>query len=274
MSFLRFFRRRPALSSLLDPKGRVKCAYFVCTTARSGSTLFCEGLEAAGCGAPNEYLEETVKGIWAGKWGLPAGASQLDYLRQMVAQMTGAKGVFGIKLMRHHIGRFKEELRALAGPRFATKGLPRLLEAAFPQPRYIWLRRRDKVGQAVSLARATQTGRWHSVDLTGWVGVKPQAQSEGFDFEQVDAFMRELLKWDAWWEAFFARYGITPLTLYYEDFAPRYEESVLGAIDFIGAKLEPGFKLPPPRLEKQADETSRQWAREYLAIKEAQGQGS
>jgi LPS sulfotransferase NodH len=251
----------------MDPKGRIKWSYLICTTHRSGSTLLSEGITAAGCGDANEYFEESMERIWKEKWQLPADAEPITFLREVIARATTRNGIFGAKLMWHQIESLEKKLRPMLAAGEPELPLSELLNRAFGNPRFIWLKRADKVKQATSLVRAEQTGRWHSVDLTGWVGVPPTMPEECFDFAEIDLRVTTLKFWDSEWKRFFKRNGIKPLTLVYEEFAPHYEETLFRVLEFLGAKVRSSFVFPPPRLEKQADETSQQWEAEYLARK-------
>lgn len=265
MSLASFFRRRPApLPSPLDPEKRITASYFICTTHRSGSTLFCEGLMAARCGLPNEYFEASLAAEYAQQWRLAPGADDLTFLRAMLAETASPAGVFGAKLMWHQTRGLRARLRPLVAPTEPRCNLAKLLQRAFPNPRFVWLRRRDTVAQAVSHARALQTGQWHSADAA-------TAAGPAFDFALVEEWVRHFTDWDTQWGEFFARHELKPMEVVYEDFAPRYEATLREALEFIGVKPEPGFAFPPPRLEKLANATNQAWAEQYRAAAKAAG---
>ena len=123
------------------------------------------------------------------------------------------------------------------------------------------------MAQAISLARAQQTGRWHSVDTKGWVGVTPVAKEERFDFEQIDSIRENLIAWDAQWAKFFETPGLQVTTLVYEEFTPRYVETMREAIAFLGGRDSDTCEVPPPRHEKLADATSQAWKEQFVALK-------
>ncbi len=173
--------------------------------------------------------------------------------------------------MWHQVRGLQTLLQPVVAPSAPEMPLPELIERAFPQVRYLWLRRRDAVAQAVSFARAKQTGRWHSVDLTGWFGPGQTFQPEAFDFAQIDRLVEQQSRCEKSWKRFFERYEIQPLTLVYEDFAPRLGETLREALDFLGQPVQPGHEFPPPRLEKQADAVSAEWARRYREMKNTGG---
>lgn len=265
MNFFSRFKKPPA--SLLDPAGKVRETYLVCTTHRSGSSLFCEGLKDAGLGDPNEYFDDTLFGIWRGKWSLPESADALTYLREMIARQTNADGVFGAKLMWHQTYILRQMLQPLLAPDQPKAKLADLLSAAFPSVRYFWLRRNDQTSQAISLARAQQTGRWHSTDTKGWVGVTPVAKEEHFDFAQIDAIRENLIEWDRQWGKFFQKTGLLVQTRVYEEFTPRYMETMREALAFLGRKNSATCEIAAPRHEKLGDGKSQAWKEQFLALK-------
>lgn len=261
----RFFKKPPR--SPLDPDGRIRSAFLVCTTHRSGSSLFCEGLKDAGWGNPNEYFDDTLLAVWREKWSLPASADALTYLREMIARQTSREGVFGAKLMWHQTGLLRQMLQPVLAPDRPQARLAELLSAAFPGVRYFWLRRHDQTAQAISLARAQQTGRWHSVDTKGWVGVAPVAKEEHFDFTQIDSIRGNLIEWDQQWGDFFKTPELPVQTLVYEEFTARYEQTIREALAFLGRKDGATCPIAAPRHEKLADATSLAWKERFLAEK-------
>jgi LPS sulfotransferase NodH len=258
--------RRPGMP--FDLGGKVRTAYFVCTTHRSGSTFFCEGLGDAGCGWPNEYFETSLAPIWRDNWRLPPQTDAATYLRELIQRQTTSSGMFGAKLMWHQTKHLKKMLQPLVAPEFPKMRLHDLLTRVFGDVRYLWLRREDKIAQAISLARARQTGRWHSVDITGWVGVKPGGETESFDFAEIQSIVKSLTEWEAKWERFFAQCGLRPMTLVYEEFSGRFQETMREALTFLGAPEQTHSAVPPPRHRKLADNVSKEWAQRYRAMEE------
>ena len=218
-------------------------------------------------GDPNEFFDDTLLGIWRKKWSLPEAADALAYLRAMIAHQTGANGVFGAKLMWHQTDLLHQMLQPIFAADQPKAKLADLLSAAFPGVRYFWLKRSDATSQAVSLARAQQTGRWHSTETKGWVGVTPVAKEEHFDFTQIDAIRENLLGWDKQWAKFFQKPGLPVQTLVYEEFTPRYVETMREALAFLGRKDSATCEIAPPRHEKLADATSQSWKEQFLALK-------
>ena len=68
--------------------------------------------------------------------------------------------MFGVKLMWNQLPDLEQHAAAL--PEFAGLAGSDLLDRLFVRPSYVWMRRRDKVRQAISLWRALQTRIWRA----------------------------------------------------------------------------------------------------------------
>jgi len=133
-------------------------SYAICAVQRSGSFLLCEALKNTGlAGNPEEYFLNNGEGWEDGSWARQYGVtSRPDYLQLVLEKGTTTNGVFGIKIMWNYYHDMFKRLQEL--PEYKGKEAPQLLAALFPNVHYIWIVRGDKVRQAVSWARAAQTG--------------------------------------------------------------------------------------------------------------------
>lgn len=86
------------------------------------------------------------------------------------------------------------------------------LPAWFPDIRFVWLQRADLLGQAISLAIASETGIWEqSKDmLTDNCDVQ-------FDRDRIVEIISSIASAYQYWAAFFAHNGITPLIMTFEN---------------------------------------------------------
>ena len=141
MRLLARLRRRPAPTR----------SFFICGTPRSGTTLLA-GLLAGTklVGWAGEHFSETNETPWAAK-------DYRRYISRCFAE-TSSNGVFGAKLLPRHFERLLATLRKLSG--LADLSDRAVLEAVFPQPRFLFTSRRDVVAQAVSWSKAHQTGEF------------------------------------------------------------------------------------------------------------------
>ncbi|MFG1832046.1 Stf0 family sulfotransferase [Micromonospora chersina] len=238
-------------------------AYFLCAVPRTGSSLLCGLLATTGvAGRPEAYFRVPDEPLWAARWGLPAGEWHYrDYVRAALAAGRTGNGVFGAKLMWGTLDRVVEGLAAghpeLAGADDA------LLRRAFGRTAFVHLRRDDVLAQAVSWLRAEQTGRWtdtapDAVDAAGPVTGEPRYDPDG-----IDELLRTIAAHQAAWDGWFARYGITPHRVRYEDLAADPVGVTRGVLDALGL---PSVGVPVrPRHARQADVLNAEWIARHRA---------
>jgi LPS sulfotransferase NodH len=140
-----------------------------------------------------------------------------------------------------------------------------LLAAVFNKPKYIWMRRRNHVEQAVSWAMACQTGMW-----TQKAEEKSQPRAvPKFDFKVIDEWCKRIAAHDEGWANYFRENQIEPLVLFYEDVVASHRAAAERVLEFLGLPLPPNMEMPPPAVEKQATRISEEWAARYLELKRA-----
>jgi LPS sulfotransferase NodH len=262
-------------------------SYLVCATPRSGSTLLCHLLEQTGvAGRPEEYFEALRHSgvprrpheyFDAGRHPdivdrlayrvMPDGdvpePSPLwspetygEYLRWALDEGTTPNGVFGAKLMWGYLNDFAALLCGIDG--FGRRPVPQLLDRAFPNLRYIRVTREDKIRQAVSLWKAVQTQAWNSEAA---VTAEPQ-----YDAAALRHLRGQLIAHDAAWVGYFTGLGVEPLVVTYEELAEAHEPVIRRVLDHLGIGWPEGHRVPPPRLQVQADEMSEDWVRRFESL--------
>lgn len=272
-----------------------KLSYLVCATQRSGSTFLCEALARTGvAGRPEEFFEgltetrlpqapkrwfrelehrEFARGL-SDEWGPPhteamralaAAPSYADYLAWVIEHGTTPNGVFGAKMMWSYLHDFATQARQV--PAYRDLSLDRLMQSVFPSLHYVWVTRRDKVRQAVSMWKAVQTQAWKE-SMPAGNGSFPREPI--FSFEAIGHLARQMADHDAAWHAYFDRVGARPLRVVYEDFETSYEETLARILAQLGVSITDGT-IPAPPTARQADETSEQWTREYRRLEEKTG---
>lgn len=241
-------------------------AYVICGTPRSGSTMLCRMLADSGvAGAPHSYFREVDIAEWAADWGvdrrldLTSAAFDRAYLEAMRRAAAAGTGLVGLRIMYASLADAQKRIgRALGQDVDVAEGL----QAVFGPVLYIHLSRGDKLGQAVSLARAEQSGLWHlNADGSVFEG-RSTPPPLVYDGARIAALVEELAKDDAAWGAFFAVRGISPLRLTYESLtsAPQRELGrVFGALGLSPALAE---TLAVPTA-KMADGLSAEWVARF-----------
>ena len=167
-----------------------------------------------------------------------------DYLRELLARKTSPNGVFGTKA---HWGQYQ--------PLFGESD-PRTL---FPALRVVFITRRDRLRQAVSWVRALQTLKWVTP-----VGPRVE-RPEVFDHEHITQKLGRIDREEEVWESLFDRHGIEPHRVVYEDFVEAQEATVRAVLDALDVDAPADLHLPPPALDRQADQLSDEWVERYLS---------
>jgi len=234
-------------------------SYIIASVQRSGTHLLCSILESTGiAGFPREHFLSKPGETWEKRWGAP---SRVAYVQNVLRQNTGANGVFGTVVMWSYFERMLEMLREI--PAYKKLNEPQLLAAVFCQPKYIWMRRRNHVEQAVSWAIACQTGIW-----TQNVEEKSQPQAiPKFDFKVIDEWCNRIEAHDKGWEGYFNQNQIEPLILFYEDVVASHCAAAKRVLEFLRLPFEPDIEIPSLTVEKQANRISEEWAALYLKQK-------
>jgi LPS sulfotransferase NodH len=262
-------------------------SYIVCATPRSGSTLLCELLKSTGvAGRPEEYFEarfETGLPPHPGDYlaGLPRTGvgirddatppraptysslqglgSYREHLVRVFALGTTENGVFATKLMWRHL----PDLRALAAqlPEYHGLGVHELLGELLHDPDYVWMTRRDKVRQAVSLWRALQTRTWrheHPREAQTPTNLR-------YSFEGIDHLARSLTDEDQQWGEYFEASGLRPIRVVYEDDLEHDRTGTVAAVlRHLEIEVPDGWHASEPT-QRQADALSADWVAAYRA---------
>ena len=125
----------------------------------------------------------------------------------------------------------------------------------FPRPRYVWVTRRDKVRRRC---------RWEGDPDEAWRGDDAEADHAPVYHEAaIDHLVRMLADHDTHWESFFARTGIEPLVISYEDdLSEGPEQAVRRVLRHLDLSVPPGWRAPE-HMSRQADERSERWVAQY-----------
>jgi LPS sulfotransferase NodH len=172
--------------------------------------------------------------------GLSPASLQAHLDRVRAARSSG--GLYGLKLHAHHLTRhFPDgDVEARLGP-----------------IRWIYVTREDTLGQAISWARAQQTGAWASWQRPDLPPV--------YSRRRIVRCLAQIHEGEATWEAHFAARGVRPLRLRYEQLAVDLQGAVRAALEWLGVPGAEAVDVPPPRLKRQADGVSSAWRARFEA---------
>src|SRR6266545_6852810 len=234
--------------------------YVVCTIPRSGSNLLTDGLRATRrAGMPKQFFLPKFETRYGVELGLDPVADYPGYVRAIVNTKTTANEVFGFKLMSWYLDDFLTRLRDTRAFGDATTDDLTLLRNAFPRLRFVHVIRRHKLRQALSTARALQTGLWKVQKG------KTSLREPQFDPELIEQCLTEAGRQEKLWQSFFQRIGVDPFQVEYEKLCEDYEATVRAVLDFLQISLPRNSRIGPARTVRQADEISRIWEERFLA---------
>ncbi len=229
-------------------------SYIIAFTPRSGSHFLADLLSGTHvCGHPAEYLPPEDRN---------GGSEERSaYLRNYLRRGRTGNGVFGAKLSWRQFCRLIRDLDPGIPP--GDLSLHLAVQRHLGSCRYLFLRRRDRLRQAISYSRALATGRWVST------GSSPAADPglERFDPAQIDRLLLELQTFDTRWESFLSHIQANHLTLYYEDVIAdplRYLEAICSLLEL--SPVADRFRRSARTL-RQSDALTEQWLQKYTELK-------
>ena len=208
---------------------------------------------------PKQFFLPKFEARYGAELGVDPVADYPKYVRGMVSTRATHNEVFGFKLMSWYLDNFLTRLRASNGFTDAATDDLALLRNAFPRLRFVHIHRRHKLRQALSTARALQTGLW-KVQKGATVIQEPQ-----FDAELIEQSLREAERQEKIWRDFFQRLGIQAFQVQYEELCRDYERTIRSVLDFLKISLPRGARVGPPVTIRQSDEISRMWEERFLA---------
>jgi LPS sulfotransferase NodH len=238
---------------------RRRC-YVVCAIPRSGSNLLTDGLHATRrAGRPKQFFMRKSESDFAVAHNLNLNAGFAAYVQDIITATATSNEVFGFKLMSWYLDEFLGRLRDTGA--FGNVGTTDLdlLRNAFPRLKFVHVIRRHKLRQALSKARAHQTGLW-KVQEGKTVQREPQ-----FDAELIEQCLHQSEEQEKLCERFFRRIGIDPLHIEYENLCEDYETNIRRVLDFLQISLPRRGRIGPPVTVRQADDLSRAWEKRFLA---------
>lgn len=238
---------------MTDPTEATKC-YVISATPRCGSSLLCETLTETGlAGYPGELASKA--------WRKMNDWSSRENLFENKHERTTPNGVFGLKLMW---SQFDETSRCFANrPDFAGLAMDQLFEKLLPGIKYIWIRRRDKEAQAVSLAIAQQTGLWTSKHSG-----KDDVELE-FDYYKIHDLCMLLGYQEDQWQKYFDTYGIKPLMITYEDYVQNIPGTIKEILDYLHIAHDRELKIAEAPLRRLRTDRNSEWASRYRELRES-----
>ncbi|WP_147109917.1 Stf0 family sulfotransferase [Tateyamaria sp. syn59] len=234
-------------------------AYILCTSPRSGSTLLCGLLRDSGAGHPKSYFHRPSLADWRSGLDLDPNTPRADIFAEAARQGRANTDIFGLRLQRQSAPFFFEQLRDMHP---AAQTDAQAVTAQFGPTRYLYLHRTDKLAQAVSLVRASQSGLWHrNADGSELERTAPP-QTPTYDQDAIATELATAKTYDTEWETWFTREGITPFRLDYDRLAADPHATLARVLNHLDL---PPVTLSAPAVAKLADDINADWIARFKA---------
>ena len=234
-------------------------SYLLCSTERVGSYLLADALESTGiAGRPGEHFHRDLLNPLVDE---PNVTGYDQYFSRVVEAGSTPNGVWAGKMHWSHLENLMRGIRQVY--ELQHMDAPTLMTTILPNLRYVWLTRRDKVRQAVSLLKAIQSGVWWQLqDAEAGEGQVPFAEPT-FHFAAIDHLIRQIEVHETSWHAYFRYCGAQPLVLTYEELVADLPAATRRVLGHIGVEVPPNLPVATPRFKKQADPVSEEWVERY-----------
>jgi LPS sulfotransferase NodH len=208
--------------------------YAICSEHRSGSTLLCQLLAATDVlGRPDEYFSDNVFAL--------AVERDVAALEALAVRASTPNGIYGLKL-------FTQQFDTTMKSRWPER---------LPGLRWIHLQRRDLLGQAISFVRTVQTDQFRSSE--------PERGAPRYDGAAIAGHLARLADNEARWRRYFARNGLEPLWLTYEELTADPAAAVAAVARHLGEPVPPPPDLMRVAVGVQRDALSEEWRVRFLA---------
>lgn len=235
---------------------RPKLSYCIFFSPRTGSTVLCKGLELTGiAGIPHENFacledDETHKEYTSMQLGL-------------WKQCSTPNGVLGIKhpLHQHYYQDLLKKIRQARNLDTDSNDELDVWSDLFPNCKFLFLTRRNRIRQAVSWWKAIQDNEWHL--QKGHERKQPDSfYSSKYNFRALFTLLTEISLREARIQAFLSHYQIQPKTIVYEDMVADFEGTIRSILDFLELDHS-GTHIAPFQFEKTANTHSEVWVERF-----------
>lgn len=232
--------------------GSQRIRYVICATPRTGSTFLCEALEYLEIIQHPECLYEALypknKETDLFKHTPPE-----QYMKAWLDR-ADQNGVSGCKILASQL---REHVSTV--PKMMLQNMIDL----FPDDTYfIWLKRKNKLRQAVSMTRASKTNMWRKMRRHE---NRPTPKFVITDTE-IDKQAYALRKDDLYLKKFFRESKVKPLILYYEDFQDDISQAVQEILNYIGLDKKKNIPVRKGELLRQSDAITERLVSAYAGI--------
>lgn len=239
------------MSSLIDfPKvSQPQQRYCIASTPRSGSTLISRMLLTTHlAGNPEEYLNPLLMHAWYRINNKPIKFT--EYIKIIESKRTTENGIFGIKIHWRHLEKLVKKVDSKKINSFINDF-----------DKFIFIRRRDKIAQAISYYIANTTGVFHS-DQENWLK-QFDIPDPPFNGSQILKHLSDILREEASWESYFKNSNKNVYEIYYEDLINCYQIKTKEILNFLEIYTE---ELPPIPTKEMTKTVGKKYKEQLLEL--------
>jgi trehalose 2-sulfotransferase len=238
-------------------------AVIICSSPRTGSGVLCSALWSTElCGRPDEYLGPQTRADYEQLWGSHGDRA---YAEQVLDYATTPNGVFSMKVHWEQMEWVPWLSAALPPPR--TGASPLL--ALAPEVDFYWVRRREKLRQAISMYTRRVTGRFRQLDGEPL----PTPMAVPFDYWAIRHLCEEAEARDRNWAQYFEAAAVAPTPIWYEDDIEHgYVDTARAILTATGIERASDVEVTS-EYRKQADETSKSLERLFREVERRDSRG-
>jgi trehalose 2-sulfotransferase len=216
----------------------VRVRYGILSSQRSGSTLLARMLfETGQAGDPLEYFNLRLLAIARKQTGNQF-LTPIEFKRLMEMRRTSPNGVFGMKIQ------YEQMLRA-----FQSNGPnEKITEFLRSHQHLFWVRRRDRLRQAISLALAMHTNSWSSEE-------PPKVPPGSIHLLDCIHALQVISFEDFGWAKLISTAKLNVRVIWYEDLIADYEGTCRPLLRDLNLEIP---KIPPPPIKRQSTRVNDQ----------------
>jgi LPS sulfotransferase NodH len=225
---------------MTERSGPADRGYAICTSGRSGSNLLCQYLSSTGMlGNPLEYFNGGARRLLGYPEYPDDPSRQIDWI---LTEGATPNGIYGLKVFPAQVELAEKSIRWIE---------------LLPNLRFVLLKRRDILGQALSSVRASQTEQWRSSMPARGPAIYDGAQI----YERLQNAARDYARWDI----YFARKAIAPTIIVYENLLVDPQSAVDQVAELFGLRGQARAASERIDLKIQGDATTEAWRARFLA---------
>lgn len=254
---------RIVVSEMKNGRLEPKLSVIIAATPRSGSYLLCDLLQATGyLPLADEWLTDVAMEARRMAYGMAADTPWEALLPELLRREQNEAGVFAVKTVWEH---FESCVGTAASTAPSTPGegrnktLARHVPSVFPHPKFLWIKRRDGLAQAVSRVKAKQTGQWRS----GQTGTESRTPKLVFSPHEIYCSIVFANLDNRCWEAFFRESETPVLSVDFEDLIKDPHRSLSEVCAYLSLPAPEALELPG---KPQRDHVNDTWIERYWAL--------